>query len=133
MLSADDAPKKIYHRTSRSGLQSILKGGIVPGAKRSGRALCYFSAYRLNDAQYQSGVRSNMPVEIPVDTMKAIAAGCEFFVSDSDGTLTRSSIPPECIISAVDTSKKDLPLFVAESSGATVTGEPDHVFRAKRD
>ena len=78
-------------------------------------------------------MRSNMPVEITIDTLKAIAAGCEFFVTDSDGTLARSLIPPECIISAVDTSKKDLPLYVAESFEATVTGEPDRSFRAKRD
>ncbi|CAE7823944.1 kptA, partial [Symbiodinium necroappetens] len=112
VLSAEETPKKLFHRTSASGMQRILKGGIVPGAKCSGRAHCYFSAYRLDEA---------------------IAAGCEFFVTDSDGTLTRSLIPPECIISAVDTSKKDLPLYVAESFEATVTGEPDRSFRAKRD
>ena len=110
VLSAADTPKRIYHRTSTSGLQSILKGGIVPGAKRSGRSHGYFSSYRLNDARYQSGMRSNMPVEIAIDTMKAMAAGCEFFVTDSDGTLTRNTLPPDCIISAVDTSKKDQPL-----------------------
>ncbi|CAE7834042.1 unnamed protein product, partial [Symbiodinium necroappetens] len=131
VLSAADTPKKIYHRTSTSGLQSILKGGIVPGAKRSGRSHGYYSSYRLNDARCQSGMRSKMPVEIAIDTMKAMPAGCEFFVTNSDGTLTRNTVPPECIISAVDTSKKDQPLYVAESTEATVAGEPG--FRAKRD
>ena len=131
VLSAADTPKKIYHRTTASGLQSILKGGIIPGAKRSGRAHGYFSSYRLNDARYQSGMRSNMPIEITIDTFKAMASGCEFFTTDSDGTLTRNTVPPECIISAVDTSKKDQPLYVAESTEATITGEP--AFRAKRD
>ena len=41
------------------------------------------------------------------------------------------------IISAVDTSKKDLPLYyeknVAETSEATLTGETDRSFRARRD
>ena len=46
-----------------------------------------------------------MPVEIAIDTFKAMAAGCEFFVTDSDGTLTRNTVPPDCIVSAVDTSK----------------------------
>ncbi|CAE7942322.1 unnamed protein product, partial [Symbiodinium sp. KB8] len=50
---------------------------------------------------------SNMPVEIAIDTFKAMAAGCEFFVTDSDGTLTRNTVPPDCIVSAVDTTKKD--------------------------
>ena len=114
-----------------SGLESILKSGIVPGAKKSGRAHGYFSSYRLNDARYQSGMRSNMPVEIAIDTFKAMAAGCEFFVTDSDGTLTRNTVPPDCIVSAVDTSKKDQPLYVAESTEATREGES--AFRAKRD
>ena len=72
-----------------------------------------------------------MPVEIAIDTFKAMASGCEFFVTDSDGTLTRNTVPPECIVSAVDSSKKDQPLYVAESTEATITGEP--AFRAKRD
>ena len=131
VLSAEDTPKRIYHRTTTSGLESILKSGIVPGAKKSGRAHGYFSSYRLNDARYQSGMRSNMPVEIAIDTFKAMAAGCEFFVTDSDGTLTRNTVPPDCIVSAVDTSKKDQPLYVAESTEATLAGEP--AFRAKRD
>ncbi|CAE7666205.1 kptA, partial [Symbiodinium microadriaticum] len=131
VLSAADTPKKLYHRTTASGLQSILKGGIIPGAKRSGRAHGYFSSYRLNDARYQSGMRSNMPIEIAIDTFKAMASGCEFFTTDSDGTLTRNTVPPDCIISAVDASKKDQPLYVAESTEATITGEP--AFRAKRD
>ena len=38
-----------------------------------------------------------MPVEIAIDTFKAMAAGCEFFVTDSDGTLTRNTVPPDCI------------------------------------
>ena len=124
VLSAEDTPKRIYHRTTTSGLESILKSGIVPGAKKSGRAHGYFSSYRLNDARYQSGMRSNMPVEIAIDTFKAMAAGCEFFVTDSDGTLTRNTVPPDCIVSAVDTSKKDQPLYVAESTEATLAGEP---------
>ena len=131
VLSSEDTPKRIYHRTTTSGLESILKSGIVPGAKKSGRAHGYFSSYRLNDARYQSGMRSNMPVEIAIDTFKAMGAGCEFFVTDSDGTLTRSTVPPDCIVSAVDTSKNDQPLYVAESTEATLTGEP--AFRAKRD
>ena len=61
-------------------------------------------------------------------TLKAIASGCEF-VTESDGTLTRSHIPADGIISALD----DLPLHVAEASAATLTGEPDRSFRAKRD
>ena len=131
VLSAEDTPKRIYHRTTTSGLESILRSGIVPGAKKSGRAHGYFSSYLLNDARYQSGMRSNMPVEIAIDTFKAMAAGCEFFVTDSDGTLTRNTVPPDCIVSAVDTSKRDQPLYVAESTEATLTGEP--AFRAKRD
>ena len=41
--------------------------------------------------------------------------------------------PHRLIVPAVDTSKKDLPLDMAEASEATVTGEPGRTFRAKRD
>ena len=60
-------------------------------------------------------------------------AGCEFFVTETEGVLARGTIPPSCIISAVDTTKKDLPLYVAKEDEATREGEPGPSFRAKRD
>ena len=60
-------------------------------------------------------------------------AGCEFFVTETEGVLARGTIPPSCIISAVDTTKKDLPLYVAKEHEATREGEPGPSFRAKRD
>ena len=60
-------------------------------------------------------------------------AGCEFFVTETEGILTRGTIPPSCIVSAVDATKKDLPLYVASEKEATREGEPGYSFRAKRD
>ena len=60
-----------------------------------------------------------------IDPIKAMEAGCEFFVTEAEGVLTRGTIPPSCVISAVDTAKKDLPLYVAKEHEATREGEPD--------
>ena len=60
-------------------------------------------------------------------------AGCELFVTETESVLTRGTIPPSCIVSAVDAAKKDLPLYVAGEKEATREGEPGHSFRAKHD
>ena len=46
--------------------------------------------------------------------------------------LTRGTIPPSAVISAVDTTKKDLPIHVADESVATRKGESDK-FPGKRE
>eukprot|EP00439_Symbiodinium_sp_Y106_P020620 s2311_g2.t1 len=84
---------------------------------------------RLNDASYKSGMRSTQPIEMTIDPIKAMEAGCEFFVTEAEGVLTRGTIPPSCIIGAVDTTKKDLPLHVAKEHEATRWAP----YRAKRD
>ncbi|CAE7400470.1 NLRC3 [Symbiodinium sp. CCMP2592] len=132
-LSQTDSPAKLYHRTNERGMKGILRDGMIPGSARSDRSHNYLSPYRLDDTNYKSGMRSNQPIELAIDTQRAIAAGCVFFVTETDGVLTRDNVPPDCILSAVDTSKKNLPLYVAEHKEATREGEPEHVFRAKRD
>ena len=48
--------------------------------------------------------------------------------TEVEGVLTRGTIPPSCSISAVDTTKKDLPLYVAKEHEATREGEPGTFF-----
>ncbi|CAE7778417.1 unnamed protein product [Symbiodinium sp. CCMP2592] len=127
VLSREDTPAKLYHRTNERGMKGILRDGMIAGSARSDRSHNYLSPYRLDDTNCKSGMRSNQPIELAIDTQRAIAAGCVFFVTETDGVLTRD------ILSAVDTSKKNLPLYVAENKEATREGEPVHVFRAKRD
>ncbi|CAE7917357.1 kptA, partial [Symbiodinium necroappetens] len=50
-----------------------------------------------------------------------------------DGMVQPDTIPPDCIVSAIDTGQKDKPLYVAKGSEATREGEPERTFRAKRD
>ncbi|CAE7795763.1 unnamed protein product [Symbiodinium sp. CCMP2592] len=133
VLSREETPAKLYHRTNERGMNGILRDGMIPGSARSARAHNYLSPYRLDDAQYKSGVRSNQPIEHAIDTQRAISAGCVFFATETDGVLTRDTIPPDCILTAVDTSKKNLPLYVAENKEAAREGELGHTFRAKRD
>ena len=80
-----------------------------------------------------SGMRSTQPIEVTIDPAKAMQAGCEFFVTETEGVLTRGIIPPSAVITAVDTTKKDLPIYVADESLATRKSEPGTTFRAKRE
>ena len=114
-------------------MNGILQNGMVPGAAKSDRSHNYLSTVRLNDASYKSRMRSNQPIEMTSDPIKAMEAGCEFLITETEGVFTRGTIPPSCIINAVDTTKKDLPLYVAKEHEATREGEPGPSFRAKRD
>ena len=114
-------------------MNGVLQNGMVPGAARSNRSHNYVSAVRLDNSDYTSGMRSNQPIELAIDPLKAMEAGCELFVTETESVLTRGTIPPSCIVSAVDAAKKDLPLYVAGEKEATREGEPGHSFRAKHD
>eukprot|EP00439_Symbiodinium_sp_Y106_P002278 s9411_g1.t1 len=107
-------PEKIFHRTSQQGLAGILQGGMIPGSARSDRSHNYMSEKRLDEASYLSGMRSTQPIEVAINPIRAMESGCEFFVTESEGVLTRGTIPPDAVISAVDTTKKDLPIYVAD-------------------
>ena len=136
VLPLDRVPKKIYHRTSQKGLAGILQGGMIPGSAKSDRSHNYLSEKRIGESDYMSGMRSTLPIEVTIDPIKAMQAGCEFFVTETEGVLTRltrGTIPPEAIITVVDTTKKDLPIYVANESEAAREGEPGSSFRAKRD
>ncbi|CAE6921707.1 unnamed protein product [Symbiodinium sp. CCMP2592] len=133
VLSREDTPPKLFHRTNEKGMKGILRDGMIAGSTRSDRSHNYLSPYKLDDTHYKSGMRSNQPIELTIDTQRAIAAGCVFFVTETDGVLTRDNVPPDCVLSAIDTSKKNLPLYVAEHKEAAREGEPERIFRAKRD
>ncbi|CAE7328947.1 Mettl21e [Symbiodinium sp. CCMP2592] len=133
VLSREDTPPKLFHRTNEKGMKGILRDGMIAGSARSDRSHNYLSPYKLDDTHYKSGMRSNQPIELTIDTQRAIAAGCVFFVTETDGVLTRDNVPPDCVLSAIDTSKKNLPLYVAEHKEAAREGEPERIFRAKRD
>ena len=133
VLPLNKVSKKIFHRANERGMAGILQGGMIPGSAKSDRSHNYLSEKRLSDTDYKSGMRSTQPIEVTIDPIKAMEAGCEFFVTETEGVLTRGTIPPSCVISAVDTTKKDLPLYVAKDDAATREGEPGSSFRAKRD
>ncbi|CAE7546703.1 unnamed protein product [Symbiodinium sp. CCMP2592] len=133
VLSREDTPPKLFHRTNEKGMKGILRDGMIAGSARSDRSHNYLSPYKLDDTHYKSGTRSNQPIELTIDTQRAIAAGCVFFVTETDGVLTRDNVPPDCVLSAIDTSNKNLPLYVAEHKEAAREGEPERIFRAKRD
>ena len=133
VLPFNKVPKRLYHRTNERGMNGILQNGRIPEAAKSSRSHNYLSAVRLNDADHKSGMRSNQPIELAIGPIKAMEAGCEFFVTETEGVLTRGTIPPSCIVGVVDTTKKDLPLYVAAEKEATCESEPDRTFRAKRD
>ena len=133
VLPFNQVPKKLYHRTNERGMSGILQGGMIPGCAKSDWLKHYLSEVHIHDTSYKSWMRSNQPIEVTIDPTKAMEAGCESFVTETEGVLTRGTIPPSCVISAVDTTKKDLPLYVAKDDTATREGEPGSSFRAKRD
>ena len=106
---------------------------MIPGSAKSDRSHNYLSEKRIGDVNYMSGMRSTQPIEVTIDPIKAMQAGCEFFVTETEGLLTRGTIPPSAVITAVDTTKKDLPIYVADESVAARKGEPGTGFRAKRE
>ena len=119
VLPFNQVPKKLYRRTNERGMSGILQGGMIPGCAKSDWLKNYLSEVHIHDTSYKSGMRSNQPIEVTIDPIQAMEAGCEFFVTETEGVLTRGTIPPSCVISAVDTTKKDLPLYVAKDDTAT--------------
>ena len=57
----------------------------------------------------QVGYAPSQPIEIAIDAVQAIEAEREFFVNQSVGT-DWGCYSPDCIMSAVHTANRDLPL-----------------------
>ncbi|OLP98785.1 hypothetical protein AK812_SmicGene18734 [Symbiodinium microadriaticum] len=96
---------------------------IIPIEKappRSGKAHCYFSGEPLEEAKTKAGVRANLPVEIVFDTAEVLAAGCEVFVTESEGFLTSDCVPGHCIL-FINDDVKDVNLW--SRSGGTYAAD----------
>eukprot|EP00439_Symbiodinium_sp_Y106_P065646 s125_g10.t1 len=96
----------------------------------------FYSLLDASEAASESSIKGVTVIpldEVTIDPAKAMQAGCEFFVTETEGVLTRGVIPPSAVITAVDTTKKDLPIYVADESLATRKSEPGTTFRAKRE
>ena len=68
----------------------------------SGRKHLFFSSLRVNETGYVSGVRADAPIEIAVDIEKAVAAGVDFILTDSDAILTANHIPNDTLLWVVN-------------------------------
>ena len=123
-------PNRIYHRTTVSGLESI-SGRCNPRCQEIGPGTLLFLSYRLNDARYQSGMRSNMPVEIAIDTFKAMGGWVRVLRHRFRRHVDSQHRSTGLYSFSRGHVQKGPPLYVAESTEATLTGEP--AFRAKRD
>ena len=110
IIPIEKAPPRLYHRTTHDAAFSILADSLQPGFGGSGKAHCYFSGEPLEGAKTKVGVRANLPVEIVFDTAEVLAAGCEVFVTESEGFLTSDNVPGHCIL-FINDDVKDVNLW----------------------
>ena len=110
IIPIEKAPSRLYHRTTHDAAFSILADSLQPGFGGSGKAHCYFSGEPLEGAKTKVGVRANLPVEIVFDTAEVLAAGCEVFVTESEGFLTSDNVPGHCIL-FINDDVKDVNLW----------------------
>ena len=96
---------------------------MLAGHGGSGKAHNYFSGEPLEAAKVKSGIRANLPIEIVFDTAEVLQAGCEVFVTESDGFLTADPVPGHTILFINDDSK-DLTLW-SRTGGAVVAKEEE--------
>ena len=108
VVCLEDAPKILYHRTTRDSFQSILQGGLVAGSQGSGRVHNYFATCPVTSEEYRSGVWAYAPIEIKWDTEKLLRSGCLLFTTRSEGVLCREPCAPAAIISIIDTVKEEV-------------------------
>ncbi|CAE7911719.1 unnamed protein product, partial [Symbiodinium sp. KB8] len=120
IIPIDKAPPRLYHRTTHDAAFSILADSLQPGFGGSGKAHCYFSGEPLEEAKTKAGVRANLPVEIVFDTAEVLAAGCEVFVTESEGFLTSGHVPGHCIL-FINDDVKDVNLW--SRSGGTYAAD----------
>ena len=110
IIPIEKAPPRLYHRTTHDAAFNILADSLQPGFGGSGKAHCYFSGEPLEEAKTKAGVRANLPVEIVFDTAEVLAAGCEVFVTESEGFLTGDNVPGHCIL-FINDDVKDVNLW----------------------
>ena len=120
IIPIDKAPPRLYHRTTHDAAFSILADSLQPGFGGSGKAHCYFSGEPLEEAKTKAGVRANLPVEMVFDTAEVLAAGCEVFVTESEGFLTSDCVPGHCIL-FINDDVKDVNLW--SRSGGTYAAD----------
>ena len=104
-----EIPQIVYHRATHSAVSNILKNGLlVAGGKRrdSGKAHIYLSDKRVEDAEYQSGLRRKCAIQLKIDFRQAVKDGLIAFRTRSEGILTDQTISNVYIIAAEDTEKE---------------------------
>ena len=119
-------PKRIFHRTYPQAVESIIKYGLIPGGRglsESGRKHLFFSPLRVNETGYVSGVRADAPVEIAVDIGKAVEAGVDFILTDSDAILTANHIPNDTLLWVIN-DKEGKTIWTPPSVQAEATATP---------
>ena len=75
IVTPEDTPGVVYHRTTRGNWKGILDNGFIPGGGErvsSGRAHSYFSEARVDENSYVSGLGAERPVEIRVAMQEAV-------------------------------------------------------------
>ena len=71
---------------------------MTPRFGDSGKAHSYFAPEPLQDQKVKTGVRANLSIKMVFDTREILEAGCDVFVTESDGYLTADYDPGSAIL-----------------------------------
>jgi len=102
IVTPEDTPGVVYHRTTRGNWKGILDNGFIPGVGNE-----YLPAELIAIlARLASGLRAERPVETRVAMQEAVRSGVVFIKTASEGILTTDVVPAQFVVSVDDTEKK---------------------------
>ena len=102
-LRQHELPPFVYHGTRSWCYKSIVRAGLLAGGPSGNRTDIHLVEHFPESGRVLSGWRASCELAIQVDTRRAAAGGCTFFVSDNDVFITEGvdGILSPAFISAV--------------------------------
>ena len=124
-LRRRELPPYLYHGTRSRNCRSILRGGLLAGGPSGCRTDIHLVEHLPDSGQrVLSGWRSNCELAIQVDSRRADAGGCTFYVSDNDVYLTEGAdgaISPAFISAVVILATGEV--ITSPTAGTAPSGE----------
>ena len=87
-LRQHELPPFVYHGTRSWCYKSIVRAGLLAGGPSGSRTDIHLVEHFPESGRVLSGWRASCELAIQVDTRRAAAGGCTFFVSDNDVFIT---------------------------------------------
>ena len=112
IVTPEDTPCVVYHRTTRGNWKGILDIGFIPGVGNEYlpaeliAILARLVSKKAITCPELSGLRAERPVETRVAMQEAVRSGVVFIKTASEGILTTDVVPAQFVVSVDDTEKK---------------------------